>query len=101
MVATTTAATTLGARTLCRDERPHLVDAGCIEDVVRLDPAAARRPDAETHLSSQGIGAVTVAVDDDGHPGLGGTARQRTIHVEMPGRSINLHRRARLDRRVE
>src|SRR4051812_13059129 len=101
MVATTTAATTLGARTLCRDERPYLLDAAGIEDVVRLDPAAPRRADAETHLSSQSIGPVTVAVDRDRHPRLGGPARQRTVHVEMSRRSIDLHGRARLDCRVE
>src|ERR671915_460850 len=44
--------------TLGRDERPDLLDRAGVQDVARLDPAAAGRADAKLHLTAEQERAV-------------------------------------------
>src|SRR5918994_4117222 len=77
---------------LPRHEREHLVHGPGIQDMFRLNPASPCRADAETHLTPEKLGAVAVAVDDDGHAGGCGAPGDGAIHVEMARCAIDLHR---------
>src|SRR6476659_5475334 len=85
----------LATRSFARDERTDLFEAPRVEHVLRLDPAATRGPDTEPHLACEPLGAVAVAVDDDCDTGRCGTACDGAVHVEMPWRAVDFHRRSR------
>src|SRR5882762_10228121 len=98
-----TAATirSLSTGSLARHESAHVVHAAGVEHVARLNPAAARGADAETHLPREPLGAMAVAVDGDRDARGGRLARDRAIHVEVPRRTVDFHRGAGLGRRRE
>ena len=50
---------------------------------------------------AQRIRAVTVAVDHQRDASGRGTARQRAVQIEMPGRAVHFHRGAGFSRRRE
>src|SRR5688572_17854160 len=80
-------------RTLARHERPDVVDAPGIEHVSGLQPSATCRPDTEVHLARERLDAMAVAVDSDPDASSHRPPREAAVHVEMPGRSVDLHRR--------
>src|SRR5262245_36759913 len=84
----------LPTRSLPRDERTDLFDAPRVEHVFGLNPATTCRANAEPHLARQPFGPVAVAVDGDGDTSCRGTARDRAIHVQMSGRTVDFHRRS-------
>src|SRR5688572_23638725 len=68
-----------------------------VQHVVWLEPASARGAHAKPHLPREGIGAVTVAVDGNRDPSRRGAAGERPVHVQVPGRTVDLQRRAGFD----
>src|SRR5689334_1093644 len=84
----------LSTRSFTGDECTDLFDAPRVEHVSRLDPATARRADAEPHLAPEPFRPVAVAVDGDCDTGRSRTPRDSTVHIQMSWRAVDFHRRS-------
>src|SRR5215212_10819778 len=80
------------ARTFPCDELADVVDAARVEHIGRLDPAATGGAESEPHLPGECVRAVTIAVDRHGDSDGNSAACQRAVHVQVPGRTVDLHR---------
>ena len=86
------------ALSFSRDKGTDLLDSAGIEYVARLEPSAPGSPYPEVHLAGERLHAVAVAVDDHGDACGNGAACKDTVHVEMAGSAIDLHRGSSLCR---
>src|SRR5262245_54350531 len=76
-----------------------------IEHVPGTDPSAPGQPHTESHLASQRLDTMTIAVHDERGPRLGCRSRAVAVEIHVHGRAVDFERgtgfRGRRVQRVE